>query len=414
MEQAQKALTPAEQLWAYAKYAPYDKIVPVYAAFWDDPQTNDIDRADLGRLDRYFLLLFILNRQDILHPWLYERCREVQLERYGYLDLWARFHYKAVCNQTLTPTPSGFRLHGDLRPGDYVYGLNGEPTLITGKSPTFHNKVCYKVTTDKGQEIVASEDHLWSALVQDKRRVSGTNKRLGRKAQVLNTKELAEEVAHSARHKTVILPALPLADAVVGTRQDLPIEPYTLGAWIGDGTSSADDITCGDQEVFREIQKHYSIGKDKTPKKNCSRCKIIGIKGPLRELGLLNNKHIPDIYMQSSIPQRYALLRGLMDTDGACDTRGTATFVQKKEHIARSVFRLCASLGLKPSIRRHMGEYKGEPYPFYQVSFQNHTDIPSPFLIPRKAKRATSGGKTRASRHAVVSVERVESVPCPR
>jgi hypothetical protein len=87
--------TPAQQLWAYARYAPYDKIVPIYVDFWNDPLTTDRDRAEMGRLDRYFLLLFLLNRRDVLHPWLYEPCREVEIERYGYLDLWARFHYKS-------------------------------------------------------------------------------------------------------------------------------------------------------------------------------------------------------------------------------------------------------------------------------------------------------------------------------
>ena len=40
----------------------------------------------------------------------------------------------------------------------------------------------------------------------------------------------------------------------------------------------------------------------------------------LRKLGLLHNKHIPQIYLRSSVEQRLELLRGLMDSDGSVNT----------------------------------------------------------------------------------------------
>ena len=53
-------------------------------------------RAFLGRSDLFYLLVYILNRKDCLHPWIFERAQEVQRAPDGYLDLWSREHYKST------------------------------------------------------------------------------------------------------------------------------------------------------------------------------------------------------------------------------------------------------------------------------------------------------------------------------
>lgn len=67
----------------------------------------------LARTDLYFLLRYGLNREDISHPWLFDRCREVQASPNDHIDLWGREHYKSTVITYAKTIQDILASHGD-------------------------------------------------------------------------------------------------------------------------------------------------------------------------------------------------------------------------------------------------------------------------------------------------------------
>lgn len=53
-------------------------------------------RRGLARTDLFYLMAHIMGRKDMDNDWCFARCREVAAAPDGYLDLWAREHYKST------------------------------------------------------------------------------------------------------------------------------------------------------------------------------------------------------------------------------------------------------------------------------------------------------------------------------
>lgn len=73
---------------------PFDETLTVYADVLTDGDQDEL--RWMCRNDRFFLLTCGMGRSDAVHQWIYDRCREVEKDPEGWLDLWSRFHYKST------------------------------------------------------------------------------------------------------------------------------------------------------------------------------------------------------------------------------------------------------------------------------------------------------------------------------
>ncbi len=361
----------------------------------------------LIRNDLFYLMVVGCGRKDVNRDWLFDRCREVQKTPDGRLDLWSREHYKMQRLDEPQPTPDGWKLHGDLVVGDNLFGPDGKICSVIALNEIVTDGAAYEIEFDDGTKIESGAEHLWDVERRCKRRIPGTEKRGYRETITIRT----EEIFHH-NHKPDHRLSIPVNQALELPEMDLPIEPYLLGLWLGDGTSSNGAITSGDPDVFEFVKADGgNVGHDMTPGRTAEYRTIYGLQGQLRGLGILGKglKRIPDAYLRASKSQRLQLLRGLMDSDGTCDMRGTATFVNTSDALVDGFVELAATLGYKPHRRHVIGTYKYEPYPFWQVSFQAYKDN-SPFRLARHTARCKDGSRPNPRRY-IIACRKVRPSP---
>jgi hypothetical protein len=307
---------------------------------------------------------------------------------------------KGLALDTPIPTPSGWTTMGAIQVGDQVFGSDGQPCTVTAKSQTKRIGT-YVVEFDRGGErIVCDREHLW--WVMTGRQVTpGHKPSLQMHEQVIDVETLRDTLFRYGQRQHRVPVSEPLDLPAV----DLPIDPYLLGCWLGDGKTSGSEITKGEDlfDILRADGHKLGLPQAKPSTEVVSRT-VLGLAPKLRAAGLYGHKMIPDAYLRASIEQRMALLRGLMDTDGTWNiARDRAVFVTTDKALAAQVSELVVSLGLKPQ----RGEWDAKGYGLtvraYGVEFRPAGF--NPFRLPRKAEQVIYGTGARARYRIVQSVE---------
>lgn len=161
----------------------------------------------------------------------------------------------------------------------------------------------------------------------------------------------------------------------------LPIDPYYLGLWLGDGTSARYyEIATGDVEILDYLKKiARKYGSEIKQIGNCtyniecirngkfiSKWKEVG--NSFRELGLINNKHIPDSYLYGKYKDRLKLLAGIIDSDGFKSKRNTLCITMTNKRLMEDIYELVRITGFwSNGIRKHVAKMKRKDGSIYEV-----------------------------------------------
>ncbi len=154
---------------------------------------------------------------------------------------------KALALDTPLPTPAGWTTMGDVRVGDLLLDARGCPTRVVAATGVLVDRPCFEVEFSDGTVVVADAQHQWLTETRSSRRSARTV------AAVRTTAEIAATLRCSTadarlNHSVANADPLRLPD------QDLPLPPYVLGAWLGDGHSAAARITTTDLDIVVNIE----------------------------------------------------------------------------------------------------------------------------------------------------------------
>ena len=319
---------------------------------------------------------------------------------------------KALSIDTPIPTPEGCTTMGSLKVGDQVFDENGKPCNVTFVTPVMYDHKCYNITFSDGEVITADADHNW--YVQ----------RYRSKWHVETTREIIDNGYCNKRkdgyvEKYVCVPAAkPFEYKSTST---LPIDPYTLGLWLGDGCKNKPKLTLnGDDcsELVSHIPYPYTLERyddenaydvNLSGKQQSDFSKLLIING------LKGNKHIPEEYFFASVNDRLALLQGIMDADGSISiskTNGSAKIEiqQVNENLAKGICRLLDSLCIKYYARKRIPTINGKPCnEVTRITFNGDKTLPV-FRLKRKYDLLPDRKGKRYVKY-ITKIEETESVP---
>lgn len=356
---------------------------------------------------------------------------------------------KCLALDTPIPTPAGWTTMGEVEPGDTLFDEHGQPCVVHFVTPIQYDRECFRVTLSDGTSLVADAEHPWYTLYQGSPGVRST-------VEIRDT--LLERTRGDRNHSIPVAGPLQIPDA------DLPLSPYVLGVWLGDGVSRQAQVVAGAEDAEETMRllsaedgvecrnarpdkrtgvvtfllqapetgtcrRGHPVEENRTPK-GCRACAnevrrakyhgqprpprtVHSIRSHLVSLGVLENKHIPAAYLRGSEAQRMALLQGLMDSDGTVGPDGRCSFSTTTAALRDGFMELARSLGYKPQARTQRATVNGKDCgDAFSIAFHATEDRPV-FRLARKRENLKPAAKRRArsSTRQIVAVEPVDSVP---
>jgi ATP-dependent DNA helicase RecG len=310
-------------------------------------------------------------------------------------------------------TPTGFKLMGDVQPGDEVIAADGEITVVTGVFPQGERDV-YRVVLSDGRSVECDLDHLWA--------VNTTVRRdRGNPLKVLTLREIRDDLCTSNGASKWHLPTVVAPELDNATERKL--DPYLLGLLLGDGSllNGRVGFSTADAElvaaVTAALPKGAHLVKPTWAREydwfiNGCRRGTNPVLNALREFGAYGHtardKFVPHCYLVAPVKDRHALLQGLLDTDGTINSKqgSNVSFVSASPALADNVAWLAESLGGTGRVRPVVKAGKT----YHAVSLRLPNEF-SPFRLKRKADLVKVRTKYVAPVRAIRAVEHIGRKP---
>ena len=279
---------------------------------------------------------------------------------------------------TPVATPNGWVPIGELQVGDIVFSEHGQLTEVVGISD-YEESLTWEVVFTDGSSVRCDDQHLWKV------RRMGTDGKGDWRSMTLNEIRTQKTVGIKGNGRPGALTQrvtatcesgetpwldsrgypryqIPVTQPVEYPATELPLDPYLLGALLGDGSLSSNNLSLcsADPEIVERcslgLPEDYRFNKVAKYDYTISRVKgnLIGgkpsvVREILKTLGVYGktsiDKFIPKSYLTASIPDREALLQGLLDTDGTVASTGGVSFCTTSTALVKDVTELVQSLG---------------------------------------------------------------------
>jgi N-acetylmuramoyl-L-alanine amidase/LAGLIDADG-like domain len=378
-----------------------------------DPDTQPWTRAQLQSL------AWLHNKLRSVHPSIPRRASRSCSDPAG-------LGYHALALHTEIPTTRGLRPLSDIAVGDEVFDELGKPCRVTNVTDLWPER-CWRLLFSDGAEVLASGEHLWVTWTANERhhyfrRGGKRYERRGPKPEGFPPNWAAMRPVRTTDQLVATIQgrrgwsnhAIPLTRPLQGPPHDLPVDPYVLGVWLGDGSSQEATIYAnagadGEFIAGQIASAGYRIGAwGAKPTGRSAWFGVLGLKVKLRELGVIGDKHIPPRYLYASAEQRLALLQGLMDTDGTADQHGRVMFSTVSERMAEQVLWLASSLGQKPVHYKPQRRTGTERSAEYRLQW---TATASVFRMPRKLTKLAATSTSQLHARMLIRAEPVPLQP---
>lgn len=282
---------------------------------------------------------------------------------------------------SVVPTPDGWKYWSEIHTGDQLFGKDGK--IVNVIDETIPEEMdLYLLELQDGRSAVVGPTHPFEVIYRSAGKL---------KKRIVEAKFLENNTIYKNKKYNLYKFYLEKTGPVQYPHKNIPIDPYTLGLYLGDGCYKHCHSDYLDLTMLREdidqIEKFipYSVDKSKyrdiTHKIHINKSSI----DVLKSLGLNNrdssSKFIPNLYLYNSVDVRFDILAGLLDTDGSVYKDGRVEFSSKSSNLVHDVVELCRSLGINCTLKK---KYIKNVLYFRVVIYSNDSNL---FKLPRKKER---------------------------